>query len=132
MSTKHLMVASSIVMGALGVTFSFLPQEVLTYVGVSSQGMAPLFLQVAGGLYVAFAMINWMTRASVIGGIYNRPLAMGNFIHFFMGALALIKGFRAVPASVVVITATVVYSIFAIWFGIVLFTHPSSNNGVKN
>ncbi len=124
------MTTSSLVMGALGVTFSFLPQEILSYVEVSSDGMSPLLLQVAGALYIAFAMINWMTRAAVMGGIYSRPIAMGNVIHFTIGALVLVKGLRVVPISAGLVAVTVVYAIFAMLFGIVLFRHPIKEDKV--
>jgi len=130
MNTKLLMTTSSLVMGALGVTFSFLPQEILSYVEVSSDGMSPLLLQVAGALYIAFAMINWMTRAAVMGGIYSRPIAMGNVIHFTIGALVLVKGLRVVPISAGLVAVTVVYAIFAMLFGIVLFRHPIKEDKV--
>ena len=131
MNTKLLMASSSLVMGVLGISFSFLPQELLSYVKVSSNGIAPLFLQVAGALYIAFAMINWMTKANLIGGIYNRPIAMGNFLHFSIGALALVKGLRVVPISVCLLVASTVYSIFAILFGIVFFSHPIRDDSAK-
>ena len=131
MNTKLLMASSSLVMGVLGISFSFLPQELLSYVEVSSNGIAPLFLQVAGALYIAFAMINWMTRTAVIGGIYNRPIAMCNFLHFSIGALALVKGLRAVPISAVLLVASIVYSLFAILFAIVLFRHPIKDDNAK-
>jgi hypothetical protein len=70
-------------------------------------------------------MLNWMARANLIGGIYSRPVAMGNFLHFAMVAIALLKallgGLRAQP---ILIGAVVVYSVFAVWFGLAVFTHP--------
>ncbi|MHB8339150.1 MAG: hypothetical protein ACYDEE_17175 [Ignavibacteriaceae bacterium] len=124
MDTKFLMVSSSIFMGFLGILFVFLPQEILSFIGLNSNGMGPLFIQVLGALYFAFAMINWMVRANLIGGIYNRPVAVGNFIHFLMGALVLVKGILGVQFSIVFLIACIIYSTFAILFGIVLFNHP--------
>lgn len=131
MNTKLLMISSSVVMGAIGILFSFLPQEMLSYVQVSPDGITPLFLQVAGAMYIALAMINWMTRAAAIGGIYNRAIAMGNVIHFTIGALALAKGLSTVPVSAGLIVATAAYTVFAVWFGIVLFKHPGTTNQNK-
>jgi len=45
-----------------------------------------------GALYVDFAMLNWMVKGSLIGNIYNRPVAVANFTHFLVGGLALAKG----------------------------------------
>jgi hypothetical protein len=50
---------------------------------------------------------------------------MGNFAHFMIAAIALIKASfnNAVPSYLWIVA--VVYSIFAVLFGVVLFTHPS-------
>ncbi|MEO6995959.1 MAG: hypothetical protein ABI273_20310, partial [Lacunisphaera sp.] len=55
-------------------------------------------------------------KDSLIGGIYARPLSVGNSLHFTAGALALFKyqlttGFHG-PLTV----ALVVYAIFALAF----------------
>ncbi len=111
-------------MAAVGVACSFLPQEILTYDGGTPGPLAPLFIQLAGALYVAFAMLNWMSRTNLIGGIYSRPIATGNAMHFLIGAIALIKGIRAVQITVPFVVLTTAYSVFAVLFLIVLYTHP--------
>ncbi len=80
-----------------------------------------IVLQIVGALYFGFAMLNWMSKANLIGGIYNRPVAVGNLTHFFIAALALLKLSAKNP---VLIGVAVIYSIFAIVFGYILFTHP--------
>jgi len=84
-----------------------------------------LIIQIVGALYLGFAMMNWMAKAVLIGGIYARPLCMGNFLHFTIAALALIKATVNNTSLKYVWVATIVYSIFAILFGIVLFTSPN-------
>jgi hypothetical protein len=66
-------------------------------------------------------MLNWMSKSNLIGGIYNRPVAVGNATHFFIAALALSK---FSPKSLILIVVAIVYSLFAIAFGLILFTHP--------
>ena len=83
------MTASALVMGALGLAATFLPQEIAAYLGASTT--LPLLIQILGALYLGFAMLNWMARTSLIGGIYSRPVASGNLVHFVVGALALAK-----------------------------------------
>ena len=125
MNSRYVMIASSIVTGLLGLTASFFPKEILNNVGLSPTETVILFVQVTGALYIGFALMNWMAKTVLIGGIYARPLAMGNFAHFMIAAIALIKA--AINNSVLTylwITA-VVYSIFAVMFGIVLFTNPA-------
>ena len=68
-------------------------------------------------------ILNWTARGVLIGGIYARPLALGNFLHFAMVGVMLAKA--AIMHGVVQLaTSAFVFSGFAIWFGIVLFTSP--------
>lgn len=124
MNTKYLMIASAVVTGLSGLTASFLPEEILKTTGVAANELAALFIQVTGALYLGFAIMNWMARNVLIGGIYAKPLGMGNFLHFTAAALALFKFAINSQHSIYIWIATIVYSIFAILFGLVVFTNP--------
>ena len=113
------MSSSAIAMGLVSFCLIFLPEEVAAIIGLTGEGK--IILQVTGALYFGFAMINWMSKANLIGGIYNRPLAVGNTAHFVVAALGLIK---YSPKGLVIIGVAIVYSLFAIAFGAILFTHP--------
>ncbi len=127
MNTKILMISSSIFLGTLGITFSFIPDEIISSLSVTPNQISTLSLQLLGALYLGFAMLNWMAKGSLIGGIYNRPISIGNFMHFAVGALALIKIITKIHThSEIVISLTIVYSVFAILFGYVFRTNPSS------
>jgi hypothetical protein len=122
--SKWVMAASAIFMAVLGLAGTFLPQEILAWLTGSPSALLPLVIQLAGALYFAFAMLNWMAKDSVIGGIYNRPLAMGNLLHFMVGGMALLRGAatKGAPSGVMVIG--VVYAVLAIAFGRIVFTSP--------
>jgi hypothetical protein len=124
MNTRLLMILSSLLMAACGVLLQFLPHEILNYFNVDSKGILPLLVQMMGALYLGFAMMNWMAQTVLIGGIYARPLAMGNFLHFTVGAFALLKYAYAAQNSWAVWVAAIVYSLLATLFGVVVFTHP--------
>jgi len=127
MNTKILMISNCIFLGALGVILTFMPDEIISGFSITPDSISILLLQLLGALYLGFAMLNWMAKGSLIGGIYNRPIAIGNFMHFAVGALALIKIITKIHIhSEIVISFTVVYSIFAILFGYVFRTNPSS------
>jgi uncharacterized sodium:solute symporter family permease YidK len=123
MNTRLVMAASALVMGALGLSATFLPQEIAQYLSASNVAMLPLLIQIVGALYFAFAMLNWMAKDSLLGGIYNRPVAIGNLVHFVVGALALAKGAFANPTAVLIVAAAI-YAVFAVAFGMILFTSP--------
>lgn len=126
MNTKLLMMLSSILLGITGIGFSFLPQEIGGIIGINRAGI--ILLQVMGALYFGFAAMNWMAKANLIGGIYSKPVALGNFSHFLIGALALIKiAFKGTHPSYLWMSAAV-YLIFALLFGIVFFGTPALGN----
>jgi hypothetical protein len=118
------MIASSIVTGVLGLVATFLPKEILNSLGLSATETITLLVQVTGALYIGFAVMNWMAKTVVIGGIYARPLAMGNFAHFMIAAIALIKAASHNSGSHYLWIIAILYSIFAVLFGIVLVTNP--------
>ena len=127
MNTKAVMTTSAVAMGLAGIILTFAPQETMGYLNVSGSGQGVLIVQLLGGVYFAFAMVNWTARANLIGGIYGRPIAIGNLTHFMIGALALIKGY-AKGSGPIVLGVTLAYGVFAILFAIVFFRHPVKQN----
>ena len=123
MNTRLLMMLSAITMGVAGIALSFLPQEISGYFNSTGTIFTVLAMQVLGALYFGFAMVNWTAKANLIGGIYGRPIAIGNLTHFVIGALALLKGYFSSHDKTVLIAA-LIYTVFAIAFGFVFFTHP--------
>jgi hypothetical protein len=124
MSTKLLMRVSAIFLGLFGVGASFLPQEVLAYFDFEPIKLAVILIQIVGGLYLGFAILNWTARDLLLGGIYNRPVVIGNFLHFAVVTIVLVKSFSSLPQTSFIV-AGIVYLVLAVWFGVVLFTHPA-------
>ena len=133
MNTKSLMTLSVMILALIGISLIFLPNEILDYLQLSVSETLQLLMQIIGSLYFALAILNWMSKGSLIGGIYGRPIAMANLTHFVIAGLALIKGILANPSlSYVIWSIAIIYSIFAIFFGIVAFKHPvSENNNIE-
>ncbi len=118
--------ASAIVMGATGIALLFLPQEIANetnFIGTNA-----LILQILGALYLGFAMLNWNAKANLIGGIYSKPVSIGNLTHFSIGALALAKSASHTAGLSWNWIVVIVYTIFAILFGYVSFTSPVLKN----
>lgn len=99
MNTKLIMTLSAVLLAILGISLTFLPTEISDYFGINSMKTFQLIMQILGALYFAFAMLNWMTKGSYIGGIYNRPIVIANFTHFFIGGPVLFKGLMKYPNS---------------------------------
>lgn len=124
--TRVLMSASAAFMAVLGIGITFLPHEVLDHVGVVANQAIVLLMQMLGALYLGFAALNWMSRGNHIGGIYSRPLAIANLFAFLVAAVALLKAAVSPNATIQVIAFAIIYAVFAIWFGLVAFTHPAN------
>jgi hypothetical protein len=125
MNTKIVMGSSAVMLALTGILLTFAPDEVLhAMTGETDRGII-LLVQAMGALYFGFAMLNWMAKGSLIGGIYNRPIATANFSHFLIAGLAFLKALLAAPKLPLPIwVAGITYLILAALFTIILFTHP--------
>lgn len=115
------MITSAIALGAFGLFVSFAPAEFLVVLGASAAGPVHVLLKLMGGLYLGFAMMNWMAKDNMIGGIYSRPVAAGNFLHFFVGALSLAKHQVGSEPNTLLLGALAFYIVFGAWFGWLVF-----------
>lgn len=121
--TRFLMAGSAVLLTAAGLSASFLPQEILALVGVTADRPQALLIQLGGAALMGFALLNWMARGVIIGGIYARPLALGNFLMFLMAAMATLRWALHDPAAFSLLAALLL-CVFAAAFGFVLFSDP--------
>jgi hypothetical protein len=121
MKTRALMAASAIFLCITGLAALFAPDEIVRAANVPSSPFLPPLVQLCAALLLGFAMTNWMIKDSRVGGIFNRPIAVGNLLHFAVGAITLdrfaLRGHEAWP----VLVFAMIYTIFAVGFGIVVF-----------
>ena len=123
MNTRMLMSASAAALGAGGLGASFLPQEALVYAGAPPTPALVALVQVFGAALLGFGFVNWMAKGALIGGIYNRPVAFGNALHFAVGAITLVRLSMAEPSLPLVVVCAL-YATFAVAFGFLLFGSP--------
>ena len=121
--TRWLMMSSAVFLLIAGMITSFYPDKVLETHGVPLNNTVMLLIQMMGGLYMGFAVLNWMARGVLMGGIYARPIAMGNFMHFAIVTILLSKA-AAIFGVYQLATSAAVFGVFALGFGIVLFRPP--------
>lgn len=93
MNTKYLMIASSVFLGLIGLLCVFAPHEILLYCRLEESEIFELIIQILAALYLGFALLNWTAKANLIGGIYSKPVSLGNFLHFLIGGITLSKYF---------------------------------------
>ena len=121
MNSKWLLTVSSLCLAVAGAVCLFAPEELLAAFNLPSEPKLSVFVQLTGALYLAFALTNWTAKGSMIGGIYSRPLSVGNFLHFTVGTLALLhytlsQGWH-LPAGI----ALAIYALFAALFTYLVF-----------
>lgn len=116
MNTKILMATTSLILGLAGIFALFASENVLTMLHVPAANSLSMLVQLMGALYFSFALMNWTAKDSAIGGIYARPVSVGNFGHFFMGTLLLIRYQLSNRFSASVLAVLIVYMIFASLF----------------
>lgn len=125
MNTKVLMISSAYSLGILGFALSFFPNETAVYLNFQTSINLILVLQILGSLYLAFGVLNWMATNQLIGGIYGRPLVIGNLIHFGTSTIALLKvAFIVETGIILVLGMMLLYCFYALCFGYIFVTTP--------
>lgn len=122
--TRLLMSVSALILGLLGVAATFAPDQILLGLDAPQSPALLLLVQVLGALYLGFAGLNWMTRHNLIGGIYSRPVAIGNLMHFLVAGLAMVKLLLNPPSLPWLWPLAIMYVGFGAAFGIILVRQP--------
>jgi len=126
MKTKLLMTSSALFCGIIGILLLFLPNEIAEYLNVEPTIITILFLKILSALYLGFGILNWTVKGSLIGGIYNRPIALGNLLHFVVGSIELVKVISNIQTHrEIIIFLTALYIIFGVLFAYVLKNNPT-------
>jgi hypothetical protein len=129
MNTRILMTATSLVLALAGILTLFIPDNLLALLGLPITEPSALLVQLLGSQYFALAMLDWTAKDSRIGGIYARPISLGNFAHFFVGALVLIKFQLSNASPVSLWVVSILYGVFAVLFGWLLFWYSGVAKG---
>ena len=53
--------------------------------------LSQLMLQIMGAIFIAFAMINYLSKIAIIGGIYNKAILMGNIAYHCISGIVFVK-----------------------------------------
>jgi hypothetical protein len=128
MNTKFIMTLTAILLTIIGIALTFAPDMVMSSLNISSSAIITLILQLLGAAYCAFAFLNWMAKGALIGGIYNKPIAIGNLTHFVIAGLALTKAVlhnKQLPVIFSIVAGCFV--ILACFFGVIISRHPIKN-----
>ncbi len=80
--------------------------------------------QLVAAAWLALAILNWLNRGVLLGGIYGRAVVVTNAVFYFVGAIVLLKTVttRDVPAALWIVAVPV--ALFAGVYGWLLFRGP--------
>ncbi|RUO80055.1 hypothetical protein CWI84_07075 [Idiomarina tyrosinivorans] len=121
-SGRFIMGLSAVLMVAAGAILLFVPEQVAA--AFHRDAYPRELTSVLAAVYVGMGYGNWLAKGQLIGGIYGRPLCVGNFFHAMVGALALIGAlWNGVPSLALLITCAV-YALFALLFAWLLLRMP--------
>lgn len=123
MPGRLILTFSAIVLFIAGGATLFAPDELARALDPSaSRGLAVIIQLVASG-FLGFALINWMSRRNRIGGIYARPLGMGNLLLFATAAMTLARAAAAGRLPVAGIGVCAVLTALAASFAWLVFAY---------
>ena len=127
MNTKLLMTISAFFLGGIGMFISFLPEEISIYLEMGDGVFTQILLQIIGALFMGFGLLNWMIREALLGGIYNKPIVIGNLMHFGVTSLALTRALFGIEEHFeIVLPLTIVYVLFALAFFFLFRNNPKT------
>lgn len=130
--TRILMMLSAGFLLACLFTLMLAPNASLAALGVNGGGSNVPLIQILNAALLGFALTNWMAKDNMIGGIYARPIAAGNFLHFGVGAMVLFKAIIPENPEPGLIAAAIGYGLFAITFGWLVFGQGAACAVAKN
>ena len=125
--TRILQTLSAATLGACGVVTLFAPEVFLSVIGLAN--VTPHWpMQLLAAAWIALAIFDWMTLGFTMGGIYGRPVVMTNFTFYFIAALTSLRP-ALVSGRPGAIGATMIFGIFAVAYGLLLFSSPRNLGG---
>ena len=115
--------ASAAVLAAAGISLLFAADVILPRVIQGFSPGASWIGQLLAAAWLGLAALNWLTRSSVLGGIYGRPIVLANTTLYFVSAMVLINAATR-DGSPAISTATAAASVMALLYGWLLFGGP--------
>jgi hypothetical protein len=115
---------SALVLAVAGVALLFASDVILPSVVPGFPAGAAWLGQLLSAAWLGVAFLNWAHRATVLGGIYGRPVVLANFALYVISALSLVRVLHGNPAPVWLWPAFVVSAVLAVAYGVLLLRGP--------
>lgn len=118
---------SALVLGVAGVALLFASDVVLPRVVPGFPPGAAWLGQLLAAAWLGMAVNTWLRRGAILGGIYGRPVVLGNFAVYFMSALSLVRVLHADTAQAWLWWAFAVSALLAVSYAALLLRGPFGN-----
>ncbi len=102
MNSKLVMTGAVIVLGLAGIACLLIPKEIFKLYNPATEDIQGLLVQLLGAGFLGFGALDWVSRKSLLGGIYGRPVVGTNYTHFLIGSLLMVRAAISQPNNVVV------------------------------
>lgn len=80
--------------------------------------------QMLGAAWLGVAVLNWLQRDAVLGGIYGRPVVLANLALYFVSALSLLRALPGAGRPPALWLALVPSAVLAAVYGALLLRGP--------
>ncbi len=131
MSSTLVSRVSAAVLLMAGLALLFAPDAVLPSL-IPDYPPAALWLgQLLGASWLGVGALNWWSRATVLGGIYGRPIVLANVAIYFIGALVMLSAARRARLPGTLWAAVALAVVLAVAYGWLLWRGPLSKDWGK-
>jgi hypothetical protein len=115
---RTLMIISGVIHIAAGVLFIFIPEELFIWSDGKPGEIEILAVSLFGTSLFGFGIINYTGRNAIYGGIYGKPIILGNFIFHTVAAVHLLKFTMSSDSASLIFSAITgaLYLLFAAGF----------------
>ena len=107
-----------------GVALLFASDAILPALVPGLPRMAAWLGQLLGAAWLGVAALNWLQRATPLGGIYGRGVVFANLVLYFVSALSLLSALRRPSPPGGLWWAVVPAAAFALVYGALLLRGP--------
>lgn len=120
---------SALILGIAGLALLFAPDVVLPAVVPAFPRSAVWLGQLLAAGWLGLAILNWLQRRLVLGGIYGRPVVLANLVLYPVSALSLLRALVAGTAPPLLWPAFGIAGLMAIAYGALLLLGPFDHTG---
>ncbi|HET6432699.1 hypothetical protein [Dyella sp.] len=117
-------ITSTLVLAIGGIALLFAPDVLLAPLAPGAVAALTVLGQLVAGGWLAMAWLNWNQRHLVIGGIYARPLVLGNFTLYLISASSLAHRVKAGDAPPAMLALAVLFGTLTLVYAALLLRGP--------